>query len=380
MAHLLRRLRNACAHAGNEAELRFVLLSATISNPVALTCDLCGVPRDRVALVDDNSAVVHRQTVVVTRHATGGDTGPIGLVCTFLGALPPLKTLVFVDSVAQTCKFADAINKLPGRTPCARPFHSSLSTHDKREVLRQFVAGMAVSVLVSTSCLEAGVDFPDVDCAIIVGYPGQMNLRQRMGRCGRTRPSLVIFVPRSASLFDAYIEEHPLELTRLPMELLVLSTMEELSRAHVRCAVAEVGAARRACFQPHVVDGMLATGELAALADGSLVVAGPKFPRFAKSAAWAVSFRGASPEHGVRIVDEEVAAVRFLHLHFLTCSFFHSGPHARGGRRTLAGVFPLLSRGRLLLPPRWPRAAFSRNEGSWQRLRLASDPLSRASP
>lgn len=288
MQLLLLRVRNLMAALGidHEAQLRFVAMSATVGNPSELLHHLANVPLASISNVYRSGAETHRQISVVTRFGArfvSGGKGGRGVETSYVSAADCSRTRPLGVKRAST-REANAASSLPrsctstfafwclsttssrlldGRTvsmvlfsrttasnceaeftrengiPC-RPYYASCPEQQKRETLRLFEHTDEVHTIISSSSLEAGVDFADVGVVILSGFPTsqvstwrmtppslfhgalQMNLMQRIGRAGRNQPSLVVFVPSPDNMFDSRLLSHPDELTTRPVEPIVM--------------------------------------------------------------------------------------------------------------------------------------------------------------
>jgi hypothetical protein len=54
------------------------------------------------------------------------------------------------------------------------------------------------------------VDIPELVACLVIGYPGnKMSFWQRVGRAGRSKAGLAIFLPSLSNPIDWYFAEHP---------------------------------------------------------------------------------------------------------------------------------------------------------------------------
>jgi ATP-dependent helicase YprA (DUF1998 family) len=78
----------------------------------------------------------------------------------------------------------------------ARAYYSNMSARDRAALIDDLRRGQ-LDALVSTSCLEAGLDLA-FGAVVLVGFPvfgAAAALVQRVGRCGRRAHGFAFFVP-----------------------------------------------------------------------------------------------------------------------------------------------------------------------------------------
>ena len=114
----------------------------------------------------------------------------------------------------------------------------------KGEVRRQIEARLASGALravIATNALELGIDIGELDCAVVVGFPGSVaSLRQEWGRAGRRQRGLGLLVLGDDAL-DQWFARHPEALMARPVEAIALDPNNpEIRIAHLACA-AELG-------------------------------------------------------------------------------------------------------------------------------------------
>lgn len=217
VAHILRRLRRACAFYG--ADPQFLCCSATIANPDELTERLTGV----------------HQPIIVNQN--GAPSGPR----TFVFWNPPFigsdqaerrsanmeATSLFTDLVSQNIrnitfararKSAELILRYarnafdrtdPGLSRRITSYRGGYTARERRDIEQGLFSGKIVGVT-STNALELGVDVGGLDATILTGYPGTVaSTWQRAGRAGRGgQPSLSILVAMDNPL-DQFLMRHP---------------------------------------------------------------------------------------------------------------------------------------------------------------------------
>ncbi len=309
VAHILRRLRRACAYYG--ANPQFVCCSATIANPEELMQRLTGVER----------------TVVV--NGNGAPSGPR----TFVFWNPPFldagqkkrrsanmeATSLFTDLVTQGVrnitftkarKSAELIlryakNSLERRAPdlAARimSYRAGYTPEERRGIEQGIFTGRLVGVT-ATNALELGVDVGGLDATVMTGYPGTIaSTWQQAGRAGRGgSESLAVLVAHDNPL-DQFLMRHPDYFFGRPHERAVLDPdNRRILTQHLLCAAYEspltpadlerFGTNARLC-----VESLKETGKLI-WRNGAWRFAGDDYP------AAGVNIRSAS-EATYRIVD-----------------------------------------------------------------------------
>ena len=217
-ALILRRLLRLAAHYG--ANPQVIAASATIANPKAHAERLTGLP------FSEAKGEVRRaeREVVVLKPKALDQKGERRRSPLLEGALlaralaeAGLKGLVF----ANARKSAELIARYAGH-PGVRPYRAGYTAKERRKLEEALKKG-ELSVLVSTSALELGVDIGELDAVVMVGYPGSLSaFWQRAGRAGRgERRALVVFIPREDPL-DEYFLTHPDLLLKTPPEQAVV--------------------------------------------------------------------------------------------------------------------------------------------------------------
>jgi DEAD/DEAH box helicase domain-containing protein len=88
---------------------------------------------------------------------------------------------------------------------------------DHRKVIQDRLTDGSLRGVLSTSTLELGLDLPHLKTVVLVGVPSSgTNLRQRIGRVGRSCPGRVIVV-NTGSLGDTLVFEQPSQLLARPL-------------------------------------------------------------------------------------------------------------------------------------------------------------------
>lgn len=119
------------------------------------------------------------------------------------------------------------------------PYRAGYTPEVRREIERRLAAG-DIRAVISTSALEVGIDIGDLDCAVVVGFPGSIAaLTQEWGRAGRRRDGLGLLILGEDPL-EQWFARHPTALLDRPVEAIALDPSNAAIRmAHLACAAAE---------------------------------------------------------------------------------------------------------------------------------------------
>ncbi|UFP97166.1 DEAD/DEAH box helicase [Gloeobacter morelensis] len=248
MASLVRRLRLAVDTVGGDSDrLQFVLASATVGNPEQMALALTGRAHtpERLAVVSHSGAAVGEKTFVSLQPTGSANPESAKIVLEWLRQ--GISGLVFCNSRSAAKSLLTLIRRmmrgdrlLAGRTSQVSLFYGSVRPEQRARITEALRSG-DVRVVVTTSALEAGLDLPSVDAVLLRGYPGSlMATRQRAGRCGRSGPGLVVFLPVASNPLDSYYAMHPGKLLTAPPEQAAFNAdYPSLLAAHLKCACAE---------------------------------------------------------------------------------------------------------------------------------------------
>lgn len=230
LANIIKRIQIKCLTYKNPY-LQIVAMSATIANPIHLFEKLTSyTPK----LIDTNTARIGKKNIVLTKF-------PLSIELLFDVFKNKGKTLVFVDNIISTQVLSLKGNEVENSKYAF--FNSSLSSDKRREILNNFGDDKhPLSVLISTSALEAGVDVANVNNVIISvpqgGLP-QISIQQRLGRCGRgvndngelNEGNVLILLPETSP--------EPKDVWERPLEYGLPSTSEMLRYVHFVRAIYE---------------------------------------------------------------------------------------------------------------------------------------------
>jgi len=258
VANVIRRLKRISKFYG--ANPRFILTSATISNPEELAEDLIEEPIQlveqdgsargpinflvynppivnedlglrRSALLESVRLAEDLYTYDIQTIIFGRSRRNIELILTYLR-----QNLGLVENPNRGVKSISVdIEKT------IRGYRSGYLPKDRREIEEGLRTGK-VRTVVATNALELGIDIGQMNASILTGYPGSIaSTWQQAGRAGRDeKPSLVIFVT-TASPLDQFFAQNPgYFFGRSPESALINPDNILILLAHLRCALFEL--------------------------------------------------------------------------------------------------------------------------------------------
>lgn len=235
MSWVLKRLQRVLQLYG--VNPKYILLSATIGNPVNLGEMLIGKP---VTTITRSSAPrAKRNMLFLNPWDSAAHTASQLLEAALKRGL---RTIVYTGSRKMTelitlwtrPRLGDLSQKVSS-------YRSGFLPENRRAIEQKLSQGDLLGVI-STSALELGINIGDLDVCILVGYPGSiMATWQRGGRVGRgVQESAVILVAQENAL-DQYFMQNPDDFFERPMESAVLNPLNpEIMKQHLHCAAAEL--------------------------------------------------------------------------------------------------------------------------------------------
>ncbi|MCH0629604.1 DEAD/DEAH box helicase [Kocuria palustris] len=267
------------------ANLRFVLCSATIKDPLPHFSIVCSIPDNEIVIhVDDDGSphtdrkllawqpppLMNKQGHVQLHFDDEGQLIPekfiprenvitelAKIMCQLLTQIEDVKILVFCP-IRKICEFLMKevrtqlnLNAFVNRTGI-RPteimsYRGGYAKSDRRVIEQKMFKG-ELRAIIATNALELGIDLLDLDVVIACGFPlSKLNLHQQFGRAGRGRNSkgsLAIFVG-GANAVDLHYLEHGPELIERSYEDLCVGLLMEMGshrmimEMHMQCAAFE---------------------------------------------------------------------------------------------------------------------------------------------
>ncbi len=231
---VIRRLKRLCRIYGSDP--RFILLSATVSNPGEFGESLIN---EKLSVIQSTGSPRAGQHFVFLNPEASPNFSAARLFtdCIRNG----FRTIVFT----QSRKVTELIHLWVSRLSTdlkkkISSYRAGFMPEERRQIERRLASGDLLGV-VSTSALEMGIDIGYLDVCILVGYPGTIiNTWQRGGRVGRSgRESLILLMAKQDAL-DQYFIKHPDDLFARSFEAAVLDPHNPyVVKAHLPCAAAE---------------------------------------------------------------------------------------------------------------------------------------------
>jgi len=232
---LIRRLKRLCEKYGSRP--RFIMLSATISNPKGFGESLI---EEEIEVIQKTGAPRAGQHFIFLNPETSPNFSAAKL---FIDCIRKgFRTIAFTQSRKVTELIHVWVSRLsPDLRKKVSSYRAGFMPDERRQIEKRLAGGDLLGV-VSTSALEMGIDIGYLDICLLVGYPGTIiNTWQRGGRVGRSgSESLVILVAKPDAL-DQYFMKHPDDLFERSFEAAVLDPDNpNVVEAHLPCAAAEI--------------------------------------------------------------------------------------------------------------------------------------------
>jgi DEAD/DEAH box helicase domain-containing protein len=247
VGNVLRRLRRIAAAYGTEP--RFLLTSATISNPIELAQRLTGL--ERVNLIEkDGSPAPSRQIAIwnppliderlSTRRSALSEAAELLARLVRDGA----RTICFIKSrkgveLLSQWVTADLAETDRALADLVVPYRGGYTSQQRRELESRLTRG-ELRAVIATDALELGIDIGELDVAIVVSFPGTVaSLRQMWGRAGRRGQGLAMYVAGEDAL-DQFFCRHPEDFLDRSVEAAILDHESlEIHCSHLLCAAHE---------------------------------------------------------------------------------------------------------------------------------------------
>jgi DEAD/DEAH box helicase domain-containing protein len=247
VANVLRRLLRVAAAYGSD--VRVLLASATIANPVELAQRLTGL--DDIGLIDgDGSPTPRRQIAMwnppLVDEAIGARRSALGEAAELLARLvrDGARCICFMKSRKGVELLAKMVTEDLERTDPdlaerVAPYRAGYTPQQRRALEARLTSG-ELRAVITTDALELGIDIGELDAAVVVTFPGTVAaLRQMWGRAGRRGKGLAVYVAGEDAL-DQFFCRHPDEFLERPVEAAILDhESPQIHQAHLLCAAYE---------------------------------------------------------------------------------------------------------------------------------------------
>jgi DEAD/DEAH box helicase domain-containing protein len=261
VANVLRRLLRIAAAYGSD--VRVLLASATIANPVELAERLTGL--GDVGLIDDDGSPTPRRQIAMWNpptiesdpapqtaspdapdEATGARRSALGEAAELLARLVRdgarcicfMKSRKGVELLARMVR-EDLQRSDPELAERVAPYRAGYTPQQRRELEARLTSG-ELRAVITTDALELGIDIGELDAAVVVTFPGTVaSLRQMWGRAGRRGKGLAVYVAGEDAL-DQFFCRHPDEFLERAVEGAILDhESAQIHQAHLLCAAYE---------------------------------------------------------------------------------------------------------------------------------------------
>jgi DEAD/DEAH box helicase domain-containing protein len=247
VANVLRRLLRIAAAYGSD--VRVLLASATIANPVELAERLTGL-QDIGLIERDGSPTPRRQIAMwnppLVDEAIGARRSALGEAAEALARLVRdgarcicfMKSRKGVELLAKMVR-EDLERTDPDLVERVAPYRAGYTPQQRRALEARLMSG-ELRAVITTDALELGIDIGELDAALVVTFPGTVAaLRQMWGRAGRRGKGFAVYVAGEDAL-DQFFCRHPDEFLERPVEAAILDhESAQIYQAHLLCAAYE---------------------------------------------------------------------------------------------------------------------------------------------
>ncbi len=239
VSNILRRLKRITAYYRSRKPV-FIMNSATIHNPRGFASKLIG---EEVFEISENGAGSPEREIKIFRQFKSAE------IAEFIADLVEndVSTIVFVDSRKETeiltLRVRDILRKR-GREDLVEkvsPYRSGYTPEERREIEFKIMTRNILAVI-STSALELGIDIGELDCCILLGYPGTLaQVWQRFGRAGRRDKKAYNFLFPKRNALDQYFVKNPEEIFRRGVEEPIINPENEyILKKHIPFMAKEI--------------------------------------------------------------------------------------------------------------------------------------------
>jgi DEAD/DEAH box helicase domain-containing protein len=247
VANVLRRLLRVAAAYGSD--VRVLLASATIANPIELAERLTGL--EDVGLIDRDGAPTPLKQIAMwnpplTDVAIGARRSALGEAAEVLARLvrEGARAICFMKSRKGVELLArmvteDLERSDPELAKLVAPYRAGYTPQQRRALEARLTSG-ELRAVITTDALELGIDIGELDAAVVVTFPGTVaSLRQMWGRAGRRGKGLAVYVAGEDAL-DQFFCRHPDEFLERAVEAAILDhESAQIHQDHLLCAAYE---------------------------------------------------------------------------------------------------------------------------------------------
>jgi Distinct helicase family with a unique C-terminal domain including a metal-binding cysteine cluster len=208
VANIFRRL-NRLANFYTGKEPLYICNSATIRNPSLFAEKLTG--KKNFIEISKSGAPSPKKLIYITEPAPNHQL--IELIIGFLKT--GTSTIVFMDSRKDIeVIYLNIKKELEKRNLFhlmnkVKPYRSGYRQEERREIEKGLANG-DITVVLSTSALEMGIDIGEIQCVVLKGFPGTLAaMWQRFGRAGRRGQTAYNYLITKQDALDQYYLKNP---------------------------------------------------------------------------------------------------------------------------------------------------------------------------
>ena len=225
ISNIIRRLKRVSSYYRSKKPV-FIMNSATIHNPAKFASKLIN---EEVYEISKSGAGSPEREIKIFRQFRTAE------IAEFVADMieEEVSTIVFVDSRKETelltLRVREILQKRGKENLIDKvsPYRSGYTPEERREIEFKIMTRNILAVI-STSALELGIDIGELDCCILVGYPGTLaQVWQRFGRAGRRDKKAYNFLFPKRNALDQYFVKNPEELFKRQMEEPVINPENE---------------------------------------------------------------------------------------------------------------------------------------------------------
>ena len=239
ISNILRRLKRITSYYRSRKPV-FIMNSATIHNPTGFASKLIG---EEVFEISENGAGSPEREIKIFRQFKSSE------IAEFIADLVEndVSTIAFVDSRKETeiltLRVRDILRKRSREDLIEKvsPYRSGYTPEERREIEFKIMTRNILAVI-STSALELGIDIGELDCCILLGYPGTLaQVWQRFGRAGRRDKKAYNFLFPKRNALDQYFVKNPEEIFKRGVEEPIINPENEyILKKHIPFMAKEI--------------------------------------------------------------------------------------------------------------------------------------------